>query len=417
MVSPTSVMASGAVGPSHEAQIAHVLRRTTFGPFPGQVKALAPKGVDAAITRILAAKALATTPAPPLDDDGSNAPVDWWLDRMANPNAGIHEKMTWFWHGHLTTSHSKVFRWKVEFPQHLLLRKYAMGNFRTLLQKITVDAAMLLYLDGSWSTADDPNENYSRELMELFVLGRGNYTQDDVRNGAKALAGWYVDWDTGKIGFNDWGALDAPVPYLGKSVKRAPDVVDAVLAHPRSAPWVVGRIHLFLTGAAPARPVNALAKTFRANGFETRPIVEAIVRDPSFMRGRLNRARTPVEWIIPAMAALGLTRKDLRRWTLYDMGQVPFHPPSVAGWPAGLRWLSPSFALARAAFATDATGITAVANAADPVAAALERCSLYEVSDQTMTALRDAADSLPNAKERATVLLGLIVGSPDFALA
>ena len=239
MVSPTSVMASGAVGPSHEAQIAHVLRRTTFGPFPGQVKALAPKGVDAAITRILAAKALATTPAPPLDDDGSNAPVDWWLDRMANPNAGIHEKMTWFWHGHLTTSHSKVFRWKVEFPQHLLLRKYAMGNFRTLLQKITVDAAMLLYLDGSWSTADDPNENYSRELMELFVLGRGNYTQDDVRNGAKALAGWYVDWDTGKIGFNDWGALDAPVPYLGKSVKRAPDVVDAVLAHPRSAPWVV----------------------------------------------------------------------------------------------------------------------------------------------------------------------------------
>lgn len=417
MVSPAIHAASDAIGPSTEAQIAHVLRRTTFGPFPGQVKALAPKGVDAAISSVLAAKPLATTPAPPIDDDGSNAPVDWWLDRMADPKAGIHEKMTWFWHGHLTTSHSKVFRWKVEFPQHLLLRKYAMGSFATLLQKITLDAAMLLYLDGSWSTADDPNENYGRELMELFALGRGNYTQDDVHNGARALAGWYVDWDTGATGFNDWGALHAPVPFLGKSVLRAPDVVAAVLAHPRSAPWVVGRIHLFLTGAAPARPVSALAGTFRSSGFETRPVVEAIVRDPGFMRGRMNRARTPVEWILPAMAALGLTRKDVRRWTLSDMGQLPFHPPSVAGWPAGLRWLSPSFALARAAFATDATGITAVANAADPVAAALERCSLYEVTAQTLTALQTAADDLPNAKERATVLLALAVGSPEFALA
>jgi uncharacterized protein (DUF1800 family) len=117
------------------------------------------------------------------------------------------------------------------------------------------------------------------------------------------------------------------------------------------------------------------------------------------------------------MAALGFTKKDVRRWTLYDMGQLPFHPPSVAGWPAGLRWLSPSFALARAAFATEATGITVVANAADPVAAALERCSLYEVSPQTLAALHAAADSLPIAKERATVLLGLCIGSPDFALA
>ncbi len=405
------------IGPSPEALIAHILRRTTFGPFPGQVKALVPGGVDAAISKILAAPALKTTPAPAIVDDGSNEPVDWWLDRMSDPKAGIHEKMTWFWHGHLTTSHSKVFRWKIEWPQHLLLRKYAMGDFRALLQQITLDAAMLIYLDGSWSNSDDPNENYSRELMELFVLGRGNYTQDDVHNGARALAGWYVDWDTGKTGFNGWGALDAAVPYLGKQVKRAPDVVDAALAHQASAPWVVGRIHQFLAGRPAGRNGKKLADGFRASGWQIRPVVEAIVHDPNFVRGRLNRARTPVEWLIPAMAALGFTRKDVRRWTLYDMGQLPFHPPSVAGWPAGLRWLSPSFALARAAFATEATGITAIANAADPVAAVLERCSLYEVSPQTLAALHAAADSLPIAKERATVLLGLAIGSPDFALA
>jgi uncharacterized protein (DUF1800 family) len=405
------------VGPSREAVIAHVLRRTTFGPFPGQVKALAPKGVKAAIEGVLAAKALGTTPAPAITDDGSNAPVHWWLDRMANPNAGIHERMTWFWHGHLTTSHSKVFRWKIEFPQHLLLRQYALGDFRALLHKITLDPAMLVYLDGSWSISDDPNENYSRELMELFVLGRGNYSQDDVHNGARALAGWYVDYDTGKVGFNDWAALDAAVTYLGAQVKRAPDVINAVLAHPASAPWVVSQIHQYLTGRPAGRSGPGLAATFRSSGFQVRPIVEAIVRDPNFLRGRLNRARTPVEWLIPAMAALGLTDKDLRIATLYDMGQLPFHPPSVVGWPSGLRWLSPSFALARAAFATDATGLTEVANAADSVSAALTRCSLYEVSPTTRAALTSAAAGVSDPKKRAAVLLGLAVASPEFALA
>ena len=417
MVEPTDRLHPPAIGPSPEAVIAHVLRRTTFGPFPGQVKALVPGGVEAAINGILAAPPVKTTPAPPLTDDGSYAPVDWWLDRMADPKAGIHEKMTWFWHGHLTTSHSKVFRWKMEFPQHLLIRTYALGDFRALLQQITVGAAMLVYLDGSWSNSDDPNENYSRELMELFVLGRGNYTQDDVHNGARALAGWYVDWDTGKTGFNGWAALDSAVPYLGKQVKRAPDVVDAALAHQAAAPWVVGRIHQFLAGRPPGRNARSLAAGFRSSGWQVRPIVESIVRDPNFVRGRLNRARTPVEWMIPAMAALGFTRKDVRRWTLSDMGQLPFYPPSVAGWPSGLRWLSPSFALARAAFATEATGIAAVASASDTVKAALERCSLFEVSQQTLAALTAAADSLSDPHERATVLLGLAIGSPDFALA
>ena len=100
---------------------------------------------------------------------------------MAQPKAGIHEKLTWFWHGHLTTSHDKVFNWRLEFPEHRLLRTHALGNFRALLQAITVDPAMLVYLDGDGSNAIDPNENYGRELMELFCLGRAQYTQADDR--------------------------------------------------------------------------------------------------------------------------------------------------------------------------------------------------------------------------------------------
>jgi hypothetical protein len=114
--------------PSTEALIAHVLRRTTFGPFPGQVESLVGLGVDGVIDRVLAATPMSTKTKPPITDDGSYAPVDWWLDKMADPAAGLHEKMTWYWHGHLTTSHDKVFKWKIEFPQHLLIRANAMGK-------------------------------------------------------------------------------------------------------------------------------------------------------------------------------------------------------------------------------------------------------------------------------------------------
>ena len=127
---PTRTPSPVASGPSTEALIAHVLRRTTFGPFPGQVEKLLPLGVDGVIDRVLAAKPLSTAKTPPITDDGSYAPVDWWLDRMTDQAGGIHEKMTWYWHGHLTSSHNKVFRWRWEWPQHLLIRKYALGNFR-----------------------------------------------------------------------------------------------------------------------------------------------------------------------------------------------------------------------------------------------------------------------------------------------
>jgi uncharacterized protein (DUF1800 family) len=402
--------------PTPQALIAHVLRRTTFGPFPGQVEALLPLGASGVVDRILKAPAMATAPAPPVTDDSSHAPIDWWLDRMANPAAGIHERMAWFWHGHLTTSHSKVFRWKMEFPQHLLIRANALGNFRTLLQKITIDPAMLIYLDGAWSDSDAPNENYSRELMELFCLGRGHYTQADVEAGARALAGYWVDWTAGTSGFHDYAALSAPVTYLGKPVKRAADVVNTVCDHPACPTWIATRIYQHLTGGRTSKLLPAWSRAFRASGMDIRGLVEAIVRHPTFLDGRNTRPRTPVEWVIPAMAALGLTDKDLRRDTLYGMGQLPFYPPNVAGWPSGSRWLSASFALARASLAVQTDGISAIAAASDPVAATLKRCSLYEVSTQTRTALTNAASDVADPGARATVLLALAVGSPEFAL-
>ena len=135
---------------------------------------------------------------------------------MADPAVGLAEKMTWFWHAHLCTSVDKVGSWSMMWNQHMLLRNNALGNFRTLLQQLTIDPAMLIYLDGDPSVVTAPNENYSREVMELFAMGPGNYTETDVRNGAKALAGWDVNWETGVATFFPQYALTTPVPFLGK---------------------------------------------------------------------------------------------------------------------------------------------------------------------------------------------------------
>ena len=151
--------------------IAHLLRRSGFGPHPGQVEALLPLGYAGALAAVLAAPPLRPeAPAFGTKDDG-RVLVSWWLKVMSDPLAGLHEKMVWFWHGHLTSSLDKAEPVSV-WRQHQLLRSHALGNLRTLLQEITVDAAMLGWLDGDGSQAEAPNENYARELMELFALGR-----------------------------------------------------------------------------------------------------------------------------------------------------------------------------------------------------------------------------------------------------
>jgi uncharacterized protein (DUF1800 family) len=418
--------------PSTGALIAHLLRRTSFGPFPGQVAALAPQGIGAAIETVLAKPALPLGTLPDISDDSSDAPIRWWYGRMADHNAGLPEKMTWFWHGLVTISHTKVFWWTVEWPAHLVMRQHAMGRYRELLRAITSTPAMLLYLDGDWSTLEGPNENHGRELQELFTIGRPNVTQANVENAAKALAGWHVDWDQGASVFIDerWASLDpnATVPFLGRTdVHRYapvqddanPDVIDAVCDHPATATRIADRLWRDLVGTAPsANKLTSLATAYRTADLDVSVLVAKILRDPIFLTKRMSRARTPVEWVTAAMGASGLQgRRGLAVETMDRMGQVPFYPPSVAGWPTGDRWLSPSLALSRAALATDSPSIKSIADATDPIATVLARCSLYEVTAQTRSALVEASNRLSDRGERAAVLLALCLASPEFALA
>jgi uncharacterized protein (DUF1800 family) len=406
------------------AAIAQVLRRTTFGPFPGQCEHLSVRGVSGAIDAVLSAAPL--TPASPVfsaeldqQDDYPDGPARRWLQLMSNPGAGIHEKMVWFWHGHLTSSHDKVDSWALMWRQHLLLREHALGNFRALMHAVTVDGAMLQYLDGADSTADQPNENYGRELMELFTLGRGHYDQADVRAAATALAGWRVD-DNTKVLFTREVGGSMPNILLGRNVRDAADVVDAVCDHPACAPFITSKLYRFLIGTDPAASrLNELAELFASSGLQIRPLVEAIVRDPVMFNGTQSRPRYPVEWVVAALGVFGIDDSGRARDALTTLGQTPFLPPNVAGWPPGPQWVSPGRAIAKAALTVQAPAVRTVAEATDPVAAAFERAAIYTPSATSAAAVRRFHDAVGDRTPDRTAasLLGLVVSTPEFGLA
>ncbi|WP_019929932.1 DUF1800 family protein [Nocardia sp. BMG111209] len=403
------------------ANIAHILRRTTFGPLPGAVESRLGQDADRVVGTVLAAPPV-TPGLPRFDeesDDDTAGPLAIWLQAMRHPAAGVHEKLVWFWHAHLTSSHEKVDSWQLMWDQHLLLRRHALGNFRTLLDAVTVDPAMLRYLDGDGSDAKAPNENYGRELMELFALGHGNYSQAEVRAAATALAGWSVGENL-EVRFDRQSAAVLPGMMFGRLVSGARDVVDAVCDHPACARFVAAALHRFFLGTDPSpERLDDLAAVFRTANLEIAPLVSAILHDDSFPAARETRPRYPIEWVVAALSACGIDDAATAYDTLTALGQVPFAPPSVAGWPTGPQWLAPSCAVARSALAVRAPALPEIAGAADPVAAAFARAGLYRPSATTTSAARELHVRLRDREplQRSAVLLALILASPEFALA
>jgi uncharacterized protein (DUF1800 family) len=395
---------------------AHVLRRLSFGARAWQVEELEGTSPTDLIEQLLAAEPF--WPEDPVlgsDDDYSRLPA-WWLDVMSDERAGVHDRMIWFWHGHLTSGLDKASP-SLMYRQHQLLRTHAMGNFRSLLQEITVDAAMLYWLDGAGSYAGAPNENYARELMELFALGHGaGYTEADIRSAARALAGWWVDGDTDdEVRFDPDSGSTESLPFLDRSVASAAEVVDAVCDHPACAPFVAGNLHQHLVGVWPdSGRLDELARVFADSGLEIRPLVEAIVRHPSFLEQRLNRPRSAVEWFIAVRRLFDLS---IDWWPLDLLGQVPFSPPNVAGWPGTARWLSVGAEMTKAQVAYDNAWETATLDEGDPVGDLLGRAALYEVGQPTLDVLWQAAEAVESRRDRSTLLHGLLAMSPEFSLA
>ena len=328
-------------------------------------------------------------------------------DADATP-APLHEKMVLFWHGHFTSSADKASADMVA-NQHNLFRRHALGNFRELAHAIVRDAAMLMFLDGADSSADDPNENLARELMELFTIGRGPYTQADVRAAATALAGFTVDWESEAVGFDEESASTSSLTVLGVTDTFDSDrLIDVLCDHEACAPFIAGKLFRYFVGstAAPAR-LTALAATFRDHDLEIRPLVEAIVTGEEFAASRLARPRFPVEWHVAAMTALGVEIVADDVWNLGELGQLPFYPPNVAGWPVGMQWVGAGRQLLRASMTLDRSwpddypSIDLGGGSPDERAeAALHHCGLFEFAPTTRSGPDDRSPARPGGRRR-----------------
>jgi len=347
-------------------------------------------------------------------EEGSDfaGPSEWWMSTMHDDRAGFHERMVWFWHGHLTSSIDKASA-PMMILQHRLLREHALGDFRTLLRQITLDPAMLRWLDGDGSEAQAPNENFSRELMELFTLGRhsGAYTEDDVVAGARALAGYWIDGD--RLVFEAPRALRRDVTYLGTRVRDVDDVIDTVCDHPACAPHLVGRLYDHFVGGdlAPSR-LGELSQVLVENDLQIEPVVREILLDPSFVDGPPPRPRAAIEWALAFERLIG-DRLDV--WTVQALGQMPMQPPNVAGWPGTDRWLSSGMLLTKGEIALDHSWDVETLDETDPVSDVLRRAVLYEVSDDTLTTLDEVARSVDGRRERATLLHAAVAMCPEFS--
>ena len=274
----------------------------------------------------------------------------WWLGRMIAVELPLHEKLTLLWHNHFATSAQKVRIAAYMAAQNQKLRSLKLGDFRTLAYTMLTDAAMLRWLDGQLNTAKAPNENLAREFMELFTLGHNNgYTEDDVRAGARALTGWTIgDGQPVLVARR----RDPGLKTLFGVTRDfdAAGFCDAVLARPGSAAHVAGRLwQQLVSDEPPSGP--ALERVVAAYGprRDLKALTRAVLTDDDFTGGRATVVNTPVEWLVGVIRALRPAEQHdkLVETTLKVLGQRPFFPTDVNGWPRGQVWLSTAAATTR----------------------------------------------------------------------
>lgn len=407
--------------PSNNELHAHVLRRLTITAHPGQAEqnsASDPLDIAASIID----DAYSSTPKPGsliTGEDNNDVFTKNWISELADPDAGLHDRMTWFWHTHLTTSLVKTELVHV-VEQRRLIGEHALGNFRDLLQAMTIDAAMLHYLDGSYSSGSEPNENYAREVMELFALGIGNYTEEDIRVAARGLSGWRVDWESQEVSFEPEDHFDRPLRFFGTRKRWTNEsIIDEICDQQACARHVAKAIYRHLVGGEPTEErLDQLADVFRSSDLEIRPLLEEMVLHDDFLDHVHSRARSGIEFIAAATATLGPDSLDPEPWSLWQLGQMPYYPPNVAGWPGDDRWLNASLALGRAGIVFEAELSDRLINRLEPtVDNVLSYCGLFDVSDETRSVMDASLKKFPAYDQGLEMLLGLALNSPEYALA
>ncbi len=279
--------------------------------------------------------------------------IGWWLERMRESQDPLEEKMTLFWHGHFATSAVKVKDAFLMWQQNQTFREHARGNFGVLVKAITRDPAMIDWLDLRESRAAHPNENFAREVMELFTLGEGNYTEKDVTEGARAFTGYRIAPADQSFRFDTRDHDNTTKQFLGRSdVRDGDQAIDAILAQPACARYLARKLWTFFAFENPsAALVETLANTMRASRYEMRPVLHQLFTSAEFYSPDSMRTqiKSPVQWMVQTARELEITLPGPGplQAALRQMGQVPFNPPSVKGWDGGKAWISTSTLLTR----------------------------------------------------------------------
>jgi uncharacterized protein (DUF1800 family) len=468
------------------AEVAHLLRRAAFGCTAAELDAAAARGYEATVEELTRPSA-ANEPAPPAgsrgpappsgggepgggseparpgassesaapgagsesarpggggepappelpvlergDGKGRRAQVaalqSWWLDLMVRTRRPLVERLTLCWHGHWATSVQKVRSAPLMLRQNQTLRTLGTGDFRELARAMVRDPAMLIWLDAGQNRPASPNENLARELMELFVLGIGNYTDEDVKQAARALTGWRVNRQTGAARYVAQQHDAKPKTILGRTAGYDDrSLVDMLVDTDASHRFVLRRLWFRL--ASPTPPDDATTGrllTAYGQGRDIDAMLKALLLDPTFRAEPVRHALVsePIVYAVAAMRALGITpstmaAKDQRALlaNLRGMGQEPFAPPSVGGWPANRGWLATSAAQTRLTLArrlathADLADIDGTART-DRVDATAHLLSVESWSTRTRTVLTEAAGD-------PSQLVALALASPEYTV-
>ena len=361
-------------------RIARLVHRFGFGPKPGEFEKLVASGFDFVANSYLKSPqndSFLDNQAPPRVSDQGRRPAAnspdvvayatekraqissltmWWLDRMVLAEHSLRERMTWFWHGHWATSLSKVDDALPMYLQNQTFRKFALENFADMSRAMVNDGALIYWLDGQTNTIKAPNENLSRELMELFTLGVNRYSESDVKETAKALTGYRVDKSSGKVTYLPAQHFSGAITFLGTTGSfDASTLSDYLVRREDCAQFITERIwYRFISSMNPLTDSN-LKSQFQDRNIAT--LVRAMGNHSAIDNPNNSMVKSPVDWFVSVCRALSITPSQFSnpaviRNNLNLLGQLPFYPPNVGGWPADQAWLSASSAQYRITFAT-----------------------------------------------------------------
>lgn len=357
----------------------HLLNRSGFGAPPSSVASFSRLSRDQAVDRLLGAARTSPVLSPPMHEyvrpgrlkDASEEEKKvllraefekgvelrgWWLQEMLQTPSPLSERMTLFWHNHFVSSQQKVKSGRLMLEQNLLLRRHALGNFGELLHAVAKDPAMVIYLDSATNRKGQPNENFAREVMELFTLGEGRYSEQDIKEAARAFTGWSFNPEQGTYQWRPFIHDDGEKTVLGRSGNFDGDaVLDILLQQPATAEFIATKLwREFVSPQPDVAEIRRIADAFRSSGYDIRRALKVLFQSKGFW-ARENRGvlvKSPVDLVVGSLRTLEISAPDALplAFTVRNLGQDLFAPPNVKGWPGGDAWINATTLLARKQF-------------------------------------------------------------------